>query len=181
MCKQSLFNFLTWRSTLDKIKDLRPSPGWSFSVLVKQKNRYLEFFSESFFFFYKSNNKPKDRIFLIKLKIMICLFHQNGKRPFWKFIYFIQSWPSHVKKLKRDGCMLHTNSKLYKNLKGWKTEYLIAQVRISAKIVLTQNYQTQKCPQGKPGRIFFLSLKFGHSEKATKIWNNLPLDLTFNK
>ena len=26
-----------------------------------------------------------------------------------------------------------------------------------------------------------LLLKFGHSEKATKIWNNLPLDLTFTK
>ena len=26
-----------------------------------------------------------------------------------------------------------------------------------------------------------LMLKFGHSEKTTKIWNNLPLDLTFTK
>ena len=30
-------------------------------------------------------------------------------------------------------------------------------------------------------RIWTTSLKFGHSEKATKIWNNLPLDLTFTK
>ena len=28
---------------------------------------------------------------------------------------------------------------------------------------------------------WFIRLKFGHSEKATKIWNNLPLDLTFTK
>ena len=26
-----------------------------------------------------------------------------------------------------------------------------------------------------------LALKFGYSEKATKIWNNLPIDLTFTK
>ena len=27
----------------------------------------------------------------------------------------------------------------------------------------------------------FRIIKFGHSEKATKIWNHLPLDLTFSK
>ena len=34
---------------------------------------------------------------------------------------------------------------------------------------------------GKFDEYSYTLLKFGHSKKATKIWNNLPLDLTFTK
>ena len=52
-------------------------------------------------------------------KIIICLFHQNG--------------------------VLHTNSKLLANLTGWKTEYLISQLRAGFEQKL---YRLKTCPQG---------------------------------
>ena len=36
-----------------------------------------------------TKEKLKQKFFLIKLKIMICLFHQNGKTPFWKKLKII--------------------------------------------------------------------------------------------
>ena len=49
----------------------------------------MKFYFLIYFFYNQKFNlqlkKVEKKIFLTKLKIMICLFHRNGKRLFWKW------------------------------------------------------------------------------------------------
>ena len=64
-------------------------------------------------------------VFSKKLKIMICLFYQNGKMLFWKWPWNQLLYPTltiRCQKVKSGLPALF--SKLLANLTGWKTEYL---------------------------------------------------------
>ena len=83
---------------------------------------------------------------MTKLKITIHLFHWNGKTPFWKWPYNHLFYPNlTIRCQKVENRLSHTNSKLCTNLTGWKTEYLIAQVRAE---IWRKVFWLKTCPQG---------------------------------
>ena len=56
-------------------------------------------------------------------------------------------------------------------------------IKFLCKLRRRQNFQSYFRPifTKWPENYKYSSVKLGHSEKATKIWNNLPLDLTFTE
>ena len=60
-----------------------------FKTFSKKIFEKIDFSNFLFFYIFRnviSNQKKVEKIFFLKkLKIMICLFHRNGKIPFWKW------------------------------------------------------------------------------------------------
>ena len=88
----------------------------------------------------------KKNFFLKKLRIMICLLHRNGKTLLILLLKNHLLYPNLTTRCQNvEKIVRQTNSKLLLNLTGWKTEYLIAQLRTGFR---GKNFRLKTCPQG---------------------------------
>jgi hypothetical protein len=84
--------------------------------------------------------------FWILKNLKIDIFHQNGKMPSFLWLKNNSLYANLTTRCQKvENILLRTNSKLLPNLTGWKTEYLIAQLRTGFQ---QKVFRLKTCPQG---------------------------------